>query len=158
LRTSFEGPDREYLDGEIVERSLGENQHSEVQARLIEIFYELRKAKPLFSRPELRLKVGPGRFRIPDVAVFASEKPREAVPSSPPLVTIEIVSPDDRLTETVRKLEEFHNWGVLHVWLVDPFARKLFVFSDGGLIQILAFQLPEYGVEIPAAEIFGEAG
>jgi len=33
LRTSFDGPDREYLDGEIVERNVGENQHSEVQAR-----------------------------------------------------------------------------------------------------------------------------
>ena len=46
LRTSFDGPDREYVDGEIVERNVGENQHSKAQGRLIEVFYELRKTKP----------------------------------------------------------------------------------------------------------------
>ena len=31
LRTSFEGSDCEYLDGEIVERNMGEIPHSDVQ-------------------------------------------------------------------------------------------------------------------------------
>ncbi len=153
LRTSFDGPDREYLDGEIVERNVGENQHSEVQARLIEIFYELRKSKPMYARPELRLRLGPRRFRIPDVAVFAPDKPSEPVPSNPPLVVIEIASPDDRLTDVVRKLEELHAWGVAHVWLVDPTVKKLFVYTGSALQQVNAFPVPEYGVEIPAAEI-----
>ena len=155
LRTSFDGPDREYLDGEIVERNVGEKEHSRIQGRLVEIFYELRKSKPLFSYPELRLRLGPGRFRIPDVAIFAPEKPVESVPSVAPFVVIEIVSPDDRLTEIVQKLEEYHAWGAPHVWLIDPTIKKLFTYSSAGLLQARAFQLPEYGVEIPAGEILG---
>ncbi len=154
LRTSFDGPDREYVDGEIVERNVGETEHSRAQRRLIEVFYELRKTKPLFACPELRLRLGPRRFRIPDVTVFAPEEPEEAVPSVAPLITIEIVSPDDRLTDIVQKLEEFRVWGVPHVWLVDPATKKLFTYSVAGLLQTPAFQLPEYEAEIPAAGIF----
>ena len=153
-RTSFDGPDREYLDGEVVERNVGENQHSKAQARLVEIFYELRKTSPLFSRPELRLRLGPRRFRVPDLAVFRDSEPVEPVPSYPPHVVIEIVSPDDRLTDIVRKLEEFRAWGVPHVWLVDPSLKKLYVFSGAGLLETPAFELVEAVVEIRASEIF----
>ena len=56
LRTVYE-PDAEFVDGEIVERSLGEDPHSAVQVRLVEIFYELRKKHrvsgyPLYSSGE----------------------------------------------------------------------------------------------------------
>jgi hypothetical protein len=34
LRMSFEGPDPEYLDGELVERNLGGNSHSRTQINL----------------------------------------------------------------------------------------------------------------------------
>ena len=42
LRTVYE-PDAEFVDGAIVERNPGENPHSMVQVRLVEIFYELKK-------------------------------------------------------------------------------------------------------------------
>ncbi len=38
LRTSYEGTDREYVDGEVVERSMPSLDHSEIQVRWIEIF------------------------------------------------------------------------------------------------------------------------
>jgi len=153
LRTSFDGPDREYLDGEIVERNVGEKDHSRAQKRLIEVFFEIEKRHRLFAFPELRLRLGPRRFRIPDVCVFAGGEPEESVPTQPPLIAIEIASPDDRLTDVVRKLEEFHAWGVSHVWLVDPTVKKLFVYTGSALQQVSAFAVPEYGVEIPATEI-----
>jgi hypothetical protein len=40
------------------------------------------------------------------------------------------------------------------VWLVDPVNKKLFAYAGSGLLQVPAFQLPEFGAEIPAAEIF----
>ena len=51
LRTSFDGADREFVDGEIVERNVGGSQHSATQGRLIEFFYDLRKSHPLYARP-----------------------------------------------------------------------------------------------------------
>jgi Uma2 family endonuclease len=37
------------------------------------------------------------------------------VPDTPPLIVVEILSPDDRLTEVREKLEEYRAWGVPHV-------------------------------------------
>jgi len=92
------------------------------------------------------------RYRVADLAVFL-DKPAEQVPSSPPLVAIEILSPDDRFADVLAKLEEYQRWGVTHVWFVDPIGRKLYVYS-AGLSEVSAFRLPEYGVELSAPEIF----
>src|SRR5688572_17490093 len=135
LGMSFEGPDREYVDGEIIERPMGNTSHSELQARIIEIFYDLRKRTPLFAYPELRHRLNPSHFRIPDVAIFDGKRPVEPVPSTPPLIAIEVVSPDDRYTVLMNKLELYRNWGVAHVWLIDPSSQRMSVFGSGGLIE-----------------------
>ena len=153
LSTSFDGPDREYVDGHIVERNVGENPHSEVQARLIEIFYELRKQHPLHCRPELRFKLTPTRYRIPDVAVFHPDKPTELVPDRPPLIVIEIVSREDRYTDVLKKLEEYRAWGAPHIWIVDPWQRSLSVYEKDGLRTVSSFVLPKLGVEISHTDI-----
>jgi Uma2 family endonuclease len=152
LRTSYE-PDAEYLDGEIVERNVGEYPHSNAQVNLAGFFYSLRKKLPLHVGTELRLRVASQRYRVADLAVFAPQAPTENVPSSPPLIVIEIVSRDDRYTQIMEKLEEYRTWGVPHVWLVDPWVRKLYVYT-AGLSEVPAFQIPEYNLELPAAEIF----
>ncbi|HYM13404.1 MAG TPA: Uma2 family endonuclease [Bryobacterales bacterium] len=152
LRASYE-PDAEYLDGEIVERNVGEYPHSNAQANLTGLFYSLRKKLPLHACTELRLRLAHARYRVADLAVFAPEAPTENVPSSPPLIIVEIVSRDDGYTQIMEKLEEYRAWGVAHVWLVDPWVRKLYVYT-AGLSEVPAFQVPEYNLELPAAEIF----
>jgi Uma2 family endonuclease len=154
LRTSFDGADREYLDGEIVERNVGDLLHSEAQHRLDLELGILGKKLPFHVRPELRVQVAPRRYRIVDLAVFAGPKPTERVPSSPPLVTIEILSPDDAFADVLDKLEDYRKWGVEHVWLVDPRARRLFAYKGAGLSEVAAFEIPEYEVRIPSSEIF----
>ncbi len=152
LRTSFDGPDREYVDGEIVERGMPNKPHSKAHARLITWFVGLDEKLSLCCLPDIRVRVDQRRYRVVDLGVFQGE-PAEDVPSSPPLVAIEILSPDDRFAEVLTKLEEYHHWGVAHVWFVDPIRRKLYVYT-AGLSEAPAFRLPEYGVEIAAAEIF----
>lgn len=61
LRTSFDGPDREYVDGEVVERNLGNKTHSKVQRRLIVRFDALSRKHPLHVFPEMRGRVLDGR-------------------------------------------------------------------------------------------------
>lgn len=157
LATSFEGPDREYVNGRVVERNVGENPHSEVQARLVEIFYELRKKLPLYCRPELRFKLGSTRYRIPDVAVFHPDKPTALVPDEPPLIVIEIVSREDRYTDVLAKLEEYRAWGAPKVWIVDPWRRELSVYSKGGLTVASAFTILISALRSPASKSFPKA-
>ena len=152
LRTSFDGLDREYLDGEIVERGMPNLPHSNAQHRLQMWFGGMEEKLSLRCFPELRLRVGERRYRVVDLAVFKG-RPAEDVPSSPPLVAIEILSPDDRFAEIVAKLEEYRVWGVTHVWFVDPIGRKVYVYT-AGLSEVPALRLPEYGVEIAAHDIF----
>ena len=154
LRMSFDGPDADFIDGEIVERNVGENQHSEVQVQLVAIFLELRKKHPLHIRTELRMKVSAARFRVADVAVFTGPRPAESVPSVPPLVAAEIVSPDDRFTEIAAKLNDYLMWGVRHVWLIDPWLRKLHAYDASGLHEVPALRIPELEMEITPGTIF----
>ncbi len=107
----------------------------------------------MFAAPELRLRVGPLRVLIPDVCVFAGVKPTEDVPSTPPLIAIEILSPDDRMSEVREKLDEYRRWGVTHVWLADPRSRRFYV-CDNSFREVTSFLIPEFGLEIKPADIF----
>jgi Uma2 family endonuclease len=155
LRTSFEGLDREYVDGEIVERTLPDRLHSRTQFRLAGLIWDLGKICPLHGMTELRSRVGATRIRIPDISVYAGQEPVESIPTEPPLVAIEILSADDWYSAVMQKLEEYKAWGVRHIWLVDPATRKLQVYADGTLSEVSALPIPEYNVQLTGAEIFG---
>ena len=153
LCTVYES-DAEFVDGEIAERNPGENPHTVVQVRFVEIFYELKKQHPVHCRTELRMRLAPARIRIPDVALFHPEKPTELVPSDAPLVVVEIVSRKDRHTEIIQKFEEYRAWGVTHIWLADPWQRQLSVYSDNGLTAVGPLQLSDFGLTITPPDLF----
>ena len=153
LRMSFGGPDREYLDGEVVERTVGGKKHSIVQRQFMRAIDRAKEPHPLEFFPELRMRIAEKRYRIADAAVFR-EEPGDEVPSTPPLIILEVVSRDDRLTEVIEKLEEYRDWGVPHVWLADPYTAKLHVVTDEGMREVRAFELPEYNLRISKEDLF----
>jgi Uma2 family endonuclease len=152
LRTSFPDLDREYRDGELVERSLPDYPHSRTQAILGSTFAALRDRFPLFTCIGLRLKLRARLILIADVCAFLGSEPC-SVPETPPLVAIEILSQDDRMAAVREKLEEYRAWGVQHVWLVDPYQRRLYT-CDAGLAEVGSFRVPELDLDITPAEIF----
>jgi Uma2 family endonuclease len=152
LRTSYE-PDREFLDGEVVERSLGGYPHSRVQGQLLLAFDKLSPSSPLQSCPELRVQVAKNRYRVIDLAVYR-EAPGERFPTKPPFIAVEILSPTDPTADTLQKLEEYSAWGVTHIWLIDPESRRLFVYEQSALKNVEKFPVPELGAEISPATIF----
>jgi Uma2 family endonuclease len=154
LRMPFPDREMEYVCGELVERTLPNNEHSETQGELVYRARKLAETLPLHIRPELRLKVAPGKYRVIDIAIYAGEKPVGLIPVEPPLVAIEILSPDDTLADIMQRLKEYQDWGVVHVWLADPQARKFYVYSRQGLLAVAAFELPEFGARIAADEVF----
>ncbi len=154
LRTSFPDLDKEYRDGELVERSLPDYLHSKTQGLLILLLGALRKAFPVFVCPELRVRVRPGLIRIPDVSVYYPNEPQERVPTTPPFVAIEILSPDDRMTNVRNKLAEYRAWGVTHVWLVDPHSKRMYTWN-AGLVEVSALQIPELSFDLTPTDIFG---
>jgi Uma2 family endonuclease len=153
LRTSFPDLDREFRDGEIVERSLPDTLHSRTQILIGAFFEALRKRLPVFTYSELRLKLRDGLVLIPDVCVYWPSRPAARLPESPPYVAIEILSPDDRLTAVREKLEEYRAWGVKHVWLVDPHSRRMYT-CEAGLVEVASLKVAELDVELTPGDIF----
>ncbi len=150
LAASFEH-DREYVHGEVVERGVPTFSHERIQGQLFAAFKRYERKANLFCAPEVRLRLANDLIRIPDVSVFIGRP--AAVPETPPLVTIEITSPDDRHEDLLEKLSEYRAWGVPHVWLVQTKQRKLYVF-DGELMRVNAFEIQNLNIRVTAAEIF----
>ena len=152
LQTAFPDLDREYRDGEIVERSLPDYLHGKCQLRLGVFFMSQGKALCLHPCSETRMRLSDDVVLILDIAVFHPDEPSR-VPDSPPLIAIEILSLDDRLTAAREKLGHYKAWGVPHVWLVDPQSRRLYT-CDAGLTEVASLAVPELGLEITPDLIF----
>lgn len=153
LRISFPGVDQEFLEGELVERGTPDLFHSDTEFRACAAFRERESSLHLYAFPELRLRIRPGRVIIPDVCVFHPTHPTEPVPSTTPFIVIEIISPDDRISEVRKKLQEYVDWGVPHVWLIDPRLRRLYLCTDG-LHEVPTYSIPELSLTIPPAMLF----
>ena len=76
LRTSFPDADREYVDGRIVERNVGEVDHSDVQSSFLRLLADALQEDVSGSGVEVRVQVKKTRFRIPDVTVVSGRKAR----------------------------------------------------------------------------------
>jgi Uma2 family endonuclease len=65
-----------------------------------------------------------------------------------PFLIVEILSPDDRLKDAIRRFQDYATIGVPHIILMDPEARETFVFSSGTLTQrdVTGFDVPERGL------------
>jgi Uma2 family endonuclease len=152
LRTSYPDLDREYRDGEVLERTLPDYLHSRTQVFLAAFFLALQKSLGLYVCSEVRLRLASDLFRIPDIAVF--QRPQVTpVPDTTPFVAIEILSPDDRMSDVRAKLEDYRRCGVLHVWLVDPHAKHMYT-CDAGLVEVPVLRIPELNLEVKPTDIF----
>jgi Uma2 family endonuclease len=116
-------PDREFVEGRLVERNVGDKGHSILQMFLAGLFWMNRSAWGIEVFPELRTRVAGMRVRIPDVLVTRSGVRFESVLETPPLIAIEILSPGDSLSDLDEKLAEYSAFGVEHIWVFDPRRR-----------------------------------
>jgi Uma2 family endonuclease len=134
LATSYR-PDCDYVDGEVLERNLGEKEHSILQAALIFLFHTRRDEWKVEVFPELPVQVKPTRFRIPDITVVDSNVKWQRILRTPPLLCIEILSPEDSLSSTRRRVDDYLDMGTEHVWIIDPAARRTYICSRRGFTE-----------------------
>jgi Uma2 family endonuclease len=154
LHMTFEY-DAEFVHGEIVERSLPNYRHGKTQTRLSQAFGPLVHSYPLYPCSEVRMRIAPDVYRIPDIAVFAGKEPPD-VPTSPPLLVIEILFKDDRFYDLMEKLEEYRTWGVANIWVVDPLAKRFSAYTELGLQNVSSLTLPDYSFQLTPSELFGD--
>jgi len=121
LKTSYR-PDREFVDGELVERNVGKWEHARLQALLAVWLGSQEKTWSVKVATEQRVKVSALRVRIPDV-MLVSRGPQPEIIVEPPVLVVEILSPDDTYTETQSRSADYLHMGVPCVWIIDPTSR-----------------------------------
>jgi Uma2 family endonuclease len=157
LRTSW-SPDREFVDGRIEERNLGEKEHSILQRFLTILFGNNRDSWQVEVFPELRTQTKARNFRVPDVLVMRTGEKFERYVTQPPLVAIEILSPEDSLHAMQEKAAEYRAFGVEHIWIVDPATRIAYVYTGSALeeAQTGALTVPGTPIRVVLSEMFAE--
>jgi Uma2 family endonuclease len=80
------------------------------------------------------LSRAPLRVRQPDVVVVRREQLRHARLESPPLLAVEVVSPESRERDLVTKRREYAEAGLAWYWLVSLDVPQVLVLrNDGGV-------------------------
>ena len=157
LSTVYEH-DCEYVDGAIEERDLGEFEHAYVQGILTTLFNNHRSDWRVYALPEQRVQTRKANFRVPDITILREGTKREGILTRPPLLVIEVQSPDIPLRKTELKALEYRQFGIENVWVIDPYARVSYRGTDAGLELVRTGELtiPGTPIRIVPEEIFAE--
>ena len=152
LSTSYR-PDCDYVDGEVQERILGEFDHARLQMAVAGYYFARRKEWGITVVPEQRVQVSPTRFRVPDVCVTLGE-PDGQIFRKPPLICIEVLSPDDRLSRVNERISDYLEFGVPYVWILDPQTRKAWRCTPGAMVEVSELRVDEPSIVVPLEELF----
>ena len=154
LNTSFPDGDCEYVDGRIVERNLGEIDHSDLQTSIAAY---LRARYPQFwAGVEVRVQVKPSRFRVPDICLVAGSKPPGRIIRTPPFLVVEVLSPDDRVDELEERIDDYLPSGVPYVLVVNPRTRRGYLHTAEGSrgLKDGVLRTENPAIELPLARMF----
>jgi Uma2 family endonuclease len=151
----FEG-DPEYVNGDVLDRNVGELDHSGTIRNLIFYFASREAALGVFALQAWTFKLTESHYRVPDFVIVAGSQPDEQILETRPLVCVEVLSPEDRAGPMLRKIADYLNYGVQYVWVLDPQTRKAFAHTNSGMHEatdgVLRTENP--AIEIPVNQIF----
>jgi len=157
LSTSYR-PDCDYVDGRIEERNVGEYDHAFLQTLLAVLFTNRSQDWGVRALTDVRVQVRPNRFRVPDLTVLRAGSPREPILTHPPLLVIEILSPEDRLSRTTERTDDYLDFGIEHIWIVDPLRRLAYRVTRAGMELAPSGEIavPQTPIRVELADLFAE--
>jgi len=157
LATSYR-PDRDMIEGQLIERNVGEYDHANLQGTLIAWFHNRQREWNIRVLPEQRLRVSRSRFRIPDVCVISRDQPIEPVFTHPPLICIEVLSKDDTLRSIQDRIDDYLNFGVPNIWILDPASRRAYICARGQFTEPEdgALRVASSPITITLTDLFAE--
>lgn len=157
LATSWH-PDREYVDGRIEERNLGEKEHSIIQRYLTVLFALKRGEWGVDVFPELRTQVAARNFRFPDLLVVRTGEAFDRYVERPPLIVVEVLSPEDSIRALQVKFAQYLQFGVENIWIINPETRLVHRWTETGLeaVQTGELTVPGTPIRVVLSEMFAE--
>lgn len=151
-------PDVEYVDGILVERDVPTISHSLLQAILSEHFRKYRRQFGFAALSETRTQiVERARYRIPDMMLCPLPLPQGKIVDSTPWAVIEILSPDDGLSEQLARFRDYLQIGVRQMVLLDPDELIAYRFAENGSLlrtQFTSLELPSGSLPFDTEALF----
>jgi Uma2 family endonuclease len=146
-------PDCEFEDGVLIERNLGEQDHSWLQLALGAYFFRRRKLWGIEAYTEQRHRIRPGKYMLPDICVIRQPRPPEKIFSHPPLIWIEILSPEDRPLRVNNRVRQLLEFGVPNIWIIDPetFEAEVHTFTGSHRVEDGILRVEGTPIEVPLA-------
>ena len=155
LETTYR-PDRDYVDGILEERNMGEQQHSRIQTFLASLFFVNAEAWAIRPLAEQRIQTSATHYRIADLCALREGDPSDPIVRKPPLLCVEILSSGQTPRHMQERVDDYLNMGVDHVWLIDPIRRQAFTGHLTGFQPPPndVFSIPGTPIRVPLADIF----
>jgi len=158
LETSYR-PDCEYVDGEVRERNVGRWAHARIQWLLALWFGTHELAWDVIGGTEQRVQVSPTRVRVPDLVVLRPnprQAPQPDILTDPPLLVIEILSPDDSYSDLQERCQDYRQMGVETVWIIDPKTRSGRMCSEAEWVAAERLGVADTPIHVQLDELFAQ--
>jgi len=152
LQTSYR-PDCEFIDGELRERNLGQWDHARVQLLLGGWFMIHERFWNIMASSDQRMQVSSTRIRIPDLVVLRPGTQRPIL-TEPPLLTIEVLSPDDTYADLEARCVDYVAMGVENLWIIDPKTRTGQSFLAGEWVTSTRLTVPATPIYVDLPTLF----
>lgn len=153
-------PAREYINGQVIQKTMTQGKHSILQGELKATINRALKPKSIARAfPELRCTFG-GRSIVPDIAVFGYDR----IPTddngeisnsflTAPDWTIEILSPDRSQTKVTKNILHCLRHGTDLSWLVDPLDKSVFIYRPKQEIEVfdeldVMLPVPSFAIDL----------
>jgi Uma2 family endonuclease len=152
-------PDVDYYDGVLIERNVGKRKHSRTQGGIVTHLWIHQKTWGIKVYVEQRIQVAPRRFCVADVCATLASAPEEDILITPPLFTIEILSPDDKFADVKRKAQKYLAMGVRYVWSVDPDTGRCWRHDPQDSMTTVPdsiLRVEDTPIQIPVADLLRE--
>jgi len=138
-RPENRGRQLELVRGEVVEMSRPGKLHGLICANVVRILgnYAVQRKKGYVCSNDTGVIVrrNPDTVRGPDVLFFEDaeqvEQVEEKYGETPPLLAVEVLSPNDTHGKVGRRVREQKRFGTRLVWVLDPDARNVVVYQKG---------------------------
>ena len=131
--------DLELERGEVIELSKPGKRHGLVCANIVMILHAFaakrKKGYPCANDTGVVVERDPDTVRGPDVLFFEDAtsfaEVDEKYGERPPLLAVEVLSPNDTYAKITRRVSEQLNYGTPLVWVVDPEAENVTIHRAG---------------------------
>lgn len=128
----------ELVEGRIVPMTPTGDEHGAIElnigAALKQYAEQSKKGRVRVGEVGIYVQRNPDTVRAADVLYISDERYSRRSSTGyldvAPELVVEVLSPEDRWSEVMRKLAEYLGAGVIVVWVVDPTTRSIFAYRS----------------------------